>query len=338
MRYEFRKLFFRREVLVLALVFLGALVFLCVRVDFREHDSVWDSVCYQEFASFQETELLNLVQQFKDESEHGATAYIRADYRKAFDCYNVQFSFHPFDTINARHVLSLVEYLPMRILLILLVLGFLCPLFTQETEFRVTPLLLTTRGSSRRLFYRKMLTAFLSVLVICFLYTMISSLFLWMYAQIPLSALAAPVRSLVTFHHCPFRFSIGCYLLLLSFCRALAALPAVAIIFLLSALPLHRLTVLGITSAVSGVFFAVSAVSEYAHWTCRQLGLLELLSLEQYCTTYETVNVLGVPVFRITLAILFTVLFAATIIAYAAALALRPERSAPLETRVPSSQ
>ena len=338
MRYEFRKLIFRREVFVLALIFLGVLVFLCVQSDFRAPDSAWDEICYQEFTAFQETELPALVQSFKENSETGSTAYIRTDYQKAFDCYNAKLSFRPYDTLAARQVLSLLEFTPARVLFILLVLAFLCPLFTQETEHQMIPLLMTARHGARRLFRRKMLTAFLSVLVLSFLYTITGALSLWLYAKLPLSALAAPVRSLINLHYCPFALSIGGYLLFLSFCRALAVLPAVALIFLLSVFPLHHLAVLGITSAASGSLIALSGVSEYAHWVFKQLGLFELLTTEQYFTTYETVNVLGVPVFRITLAILFTVLFAATIIAYAAALALRPERSTPLETRVPSSQ
>ena len=89
MRYELRKLVFRRECIILLAVFVGYAVFFAVRI--KPTSSMLEESVSQYEQHMQE--MPDTVRKLKQRADTAPTEYIRKDFEKALDSYNVRYDY-----------------------------------------------------------------------------------------------------------------------------------------------------------------------------------------------------------------------------------------------------
>ena len=302
MRYELRKLLFRRESLILFAAFIAYCVFMFVRVQ-PSVSSLEESVGQYERHMQQ---LPDEVRKLKQRAENAPTKYIRRDFEKALECYNVRYEYTPYDSWAVQLGFGLISMKETDIALMILVLAFLSPIFAREHECGMYRLIYTTKGGKNRVFRSKLACslAVTAALVLVFELTMTAIVFI--RRSLPLSCLLQPVQALPDLHYCPFGMTAA-GLIFSHFCvRLCVCLFAAAVMFVSSAFLKNSFAVLGCSAVVIGTLVGIGEASKSAAHFISRLGLTALLDFSSYLKGYDTVNVFGRPVFKLTLALMFT--------------------------------
>lgn len=323
MRYELRKLVFRRECIILLAVFVGYAVFFAVRI--KPTTSMLEESVSQYEQHMQE--MPDTVRKLKQRADTAPTEYIRKDFEKALDSYNVRYDYTPYDSWAVQLGFGIISMREADIVLLLLVLAVLSPIFAREKECGMYQLIYTTKGGKSKAFRSKLgaalLTTFAVTLVFCL--TVIAVTFA--RRDIPLSCLSQPVQAFPDLNHCPFGLSVGGLLFSHFLIRLCVCLLAVSVMFVFSAFVRGSFAVLGCSAVVMGTLIGLAVISQSASHLLSKLGLTALFDFTSYLKGYDTVNVLGEPVFKLTLAVLFTVLLIITLFSLSYCIFTRQRRS-----------
>ncbi len=309
MRYEFRKLLLRRESLILFAVFIAYCVFMFVRIQ-PSVSSLEESVgSYEQHMQ----QMPDEVRKLKQRAENAPTKYIRRDFEKALECYNVRYEHTPYDSWAVQLGFGIISMREADIVLLLLVLAILSPIFAREKECGMYQLIYTTKGGKSRAFRAKFACSLAVTLALVFVFELMMTAIVFIRRDIPLSCLSQPIQAFPDLHYCPFGLTVA-GLLFSHFCmRLCVCLFAVAVMFVISAFLKNSFAVLGCSAAVIGSLIGIGKASKSAAHFLSKLGLTALLDFTDYLKGYYTVNVFGFPVFKLTLAVLFTALLTLTL-------------------------
>lgn len=309
MRYELRKLLFRRESLIL----VAALIAYCVVVFVRVQPSV--SSLEDSVGSYEQhmQQMPDEVRKLKQRAENAPTEYIRKDFEKALECYNVRYEYTPYDSWAVQLGFGIISMREADIALLLLVLAFLSPIFARELECGMYQLIYTTKGGKSRAFRSKLVCSLAVTAALVFVFELMMIAIVFIRRSLPLSCLSQPVQVFPYLHYCPFGLTVA-ELLFSHFCmRLCVCLFAVSVMFVISALLKNSFAVLGCSAVVIGLLVGIGeALTTAAHFFSK-LGLTALLDFSSYLKGYDTVNVFGFPVFKLTLAVLLTVVLTLTL-------------------------
>ena len=304
MRYELKKLLWRRESLILLAILVGYIAFFTARID--RGGTYTDVDTSMRSFELHQTEMIDTVTSLRERAEAAPTDYIKADYEKAFNSYNVKYEFEPIDTVAVQSGLSLCYLSEINIAFLLFVISLVSSVIAREHECGMYQLLYTTKGGRARLFRQKLAAAFVLVCLITVVFTFSIFICIWQKRELSFSALSAPMQSLEMFYYCPFSLSIMGYLLLLCLVRILDAMLIVGLIFLLSSAVKNSFAVMGCSACFAIGLYYIPIIFTGSEHTLSKLGLFCLLDLNGYLSGYDTVNVFGVPVFSFVLTLLFT--------------------------------
>ncbi len=309
MRYELRKLVFRRECIILLAVFAGYAVFFAVRI--KPTNSMLEESVGQYEQHMQQ--MPETVLKLRQRADSAPTEYIRRDFEKAFDSYNVRYDYTPYDSWAVQLGFDIISMREADIVLLLLVLAVLSPIFAREKECGMYQLIFTTKGGKSRAFRSKLGAALLMTFAMTFVYCVTIIAVTFARRDIPLSCLSQPVQAFPDLHLCPFGLSVGGLLFSHFLIRLCVCLLTVSVMFVFSAFVRGSFAVLGCSAAVIGALLGITTIFESFAHLLSKLGLTALLDFTSYLKGYDTVNVMGVPVFKLTLAIVFTVLLIITL-------------------------
>ena len=297
MRYELRKLVFRRECIILLAVFVGYAVFFAVRI--KPTSSMLEESVSQYEQHMQE--MPDTVRKLKQRADTAPTEYIRKDFEKALDSYNVRYDYTPYDSWAFQLGFGIISMREADIVLLLLVLAVLSPIFAREKECGMYQLIYTTKGGKSKAFRSKLGAALLITFAVTLVFCLTVIAVTFARRDIPLSCLSQPVQAFPDLNHCPFGLS-----------SLLDALYARASVFAFPSL-YDAAPMVVREAAVMGTLIGLAVISQSASHLLSKLGLTALFDFTSYLKGYDTVNVLGVPVFKLTLAVLFTVLLIITL-------------------------
>ncbi len=325
MRYELKKLLWRRESLILLFLLVGYIAFFTARVD--KGGTYTDvNTSMQGFEAHQ-AEMTDTVLALRERAEAAPTDYIKADYEKAFNSYNVRYEFEPIDTIAVQSGLSMCSLSEINIAFLLFAISLVSPVIAREHECGMYQLLYTTKGGRTRLFGQKLAASFVLVCLISVVFTFSIFICIWQKRELSFSALSAPLQCMEMFYYCPFRLNILEYLLMLCVVRILSAMIAVGLIFLLSTVFKNSFAVMGVSACLAGGLYYIPKIFKGTEHTLSKLGLFCLLDLNGYLSGYDTVNVFGVPVFSFVLTLLFTLTLTVSVFALSYNIYCRERRS-----------
>ena len=325
MRYELKKLLWRRESLILLAILVGYIAFFTARID-RGGTYTDVDTSMQGFEAHQ-AEMTDTVLALRERAEAAPTDYIKADYEKAFNSYNVRYEFEPIDTIAVQSGLSMCSLSEINIAFLLFVISLVSPVIAREHECGMYQLLYTTKGGRSRLFRQKLAAAFVLVCLISLVFTFSIFICIWQKRELSFSALSAPLQCMEMFYYCPFRLNILEYLLMLCVVRILSAMIAVGLIFLLSTVFKNSFAIMGVSACLVGGLYYIPKIFKGTEHTLSKLGLLSLLDLQGYLSGYDTVNVFGVPLFSFALSLLFTLMLSVSLFALSYNIFCRERRS-----------
>ena len=205
MRFELRKLIFRRECIILLAVFVGYAVFFAVRI--KPTSSMLEESVGQYEQHMQE--MPETVKRLKQRADSAPTEYIRRDFEKALDSYNVRYDYAPYDSWAVQLGFGIISMREADIVLLLLVLAVLSPIFAREKECGMYQLIYTTKGGKSKAFRSKLG----AVLLITFAVTLVFSLTIiavtFARRDIPLSCLSQPVQAFPDLYFCPAFFTFS---------------------------------------------------------------------------------------------------------------------------------
>lgn len=322
MRYELRKLVFRRECIILLAVFVGYAVFFAVRI--KPTNSMLEESVSQYEQHMQE--MPETVTKLKQRTDSAPTEYIRKDFEKALACYNVRYEYTPYDSWAVQLGFGIISMREADIVLLLLLLAILSPIFAREKECGMYQLIYTAKGGKSKAFRSKLGAALLLTLIVTLVFCLAIAALTFFRRDIPLSCLSQPVQAFPDLHFCPFALSVGGLLFLHFLIRLCVCLLAVSVMFVFSAFVRGSFAVLGCSAGVMGTLIAMTEISPSAAHLLSKLGLTALFDFTSYLKGYDTVNVFGVPVFKLTLAVLFTVLLIITLFSLSCCIFTRQRR------------
>lgn len=171
-----------------------------------------------------------LLTDLEEKLENPSTEYIRKDLQKAYRMYNKNYSFHVVNDWDIENATAYSGREFYGYLYLFFVLALFCGLFTREKETGMELLLLSSKKGKSRLFLKKTGAAALLLVPVTFLVTVVPFLGLWLKIGIPLSRLAEPVQCMPNeFQDSPYTISIGQLLLISCLLRLLAGLLAIAV-------------------------------------------------------------------------------------------------------------
>lgn len=309
MRYELRKLLFRRECIILLAVFVGYAVFFAVRI--KPTSSMLEESVSQYEQHMQQ--MPETVMKLKQRADSAPTEYIRRDFEKALDSYNVRYDVAPYDSWAVQLGFGIISMREADIVLVLLVLAVLSPIFAREKECGMYQLIYTTKCGKSKAFRSKLGAALLITFAVTLVFCLTVIAVTFARRNIPLSCLSQLIQAFPDLHYCPFGLTVA-GLLFSHFCmRLCVCLFAVAVMFVISAFLKNSFAVLGCSAAVIGSLIVIGEASKSAAHFLSKLGLTILFDFASYLKGYDTVNVFGFPVFKLTLAVLFTALLTLTL-------------------------
>lgn len=265
------------------------------------------SGCGEQYDRYFE-ERRQMLKELQTKIETAPTAYIKADFEKAYRAYNCGYSFRVINPNGVQITFLEMEEDSFDFIFLAFLLAFFCGLFVSERETKMDLLLYPSKKGKRRLFWNKTGGAVLALAVVSVFFTVVPFLGTWLRNRLPLSLIWEPVQCVQRFEMCPYSISIFGYLMIsvgLHFLVGLLVLAVIGlcsvwtkkslVVFAVAGLPVMGLSVLGKSEELAEVTKALD-----------KLGCLQLLDEWKYFVSYDTVNVAGVPVARIVPALAFT--------------------------------
>ena len=269
------------------------------------------SGCGEQYDRYFE-ERRQMLKELQTKIETAPTAYIKADFEKAYRAYNCGYSFRVINPNGVQITFLETEEDSFDFIFLAFLLAFFCGLFVSERETKMDLLLYPSKKGKRRLFWNKIGGAMLALVVASVFFTVVPFFGTWLRNMLPLSLIREPIQCVQRFEMSPYSISIFGYLLVSVGMHFIAGMFVFAVIslcsvwakkslvvFAVAGLPIIGLSVLGKSEALAKVTKGLD-----------KFGCLQLLDEWKYFVSYDTVNVTGVPVARIVPALAFTGVFA----------------------------
>lgn len=265
-------------------------------------------------------DIIEILKKLDLQIDSAPTEYIRRDLELAYVHYNRAYKYHVFPPEMILGVWY-CENSTFTYLYLILLIAFLGSLFTIENENGMYQILYACKLGKKGVFLRKYSAAVICIVFIAFFFTAVSSVGGWMKHGLSLYLLSEPIQCLDEFAMCPFKLTVGMYILLLFLMRSLVGVFILSLICLFSAFIKKGVTVFGFTAFIS--FISLISVSDKIpaniSYNIRKIGICGLLEPQKYISEYNTVNVFGTPVMSFYLAIGCTlaISFFISVLAYA---------------------
>lgn len=342
MKYEIKKFLFRKEVWIVFLLSIIAIVLLNLREPWASIDTIKSAhqktAEYYNLSSYdaekriaeqlektysetdiniltqmqisaknyrlQEDNMKSLLADMYHKKNHASTDFERRDLEHAIKQYNRKINYRICDT-KQLHIafLWLNDFEWFHYLFLLILCTLLAPLFAVESESGMYQLLFTSEKGKKQLFQNKIIGGVFCSACFSLCYTLLTFVILWIRFGLSFQLFFAPIQCAEYYKNCPFSMSILAFLLLTAVMRTLIGALLTVITALVSCFLNRTAIVFGITVSISGILILLSATSNLF---MKKLGLFCLPVLGNYLTEYETVNVCGYPVEQLWLSIACT--------------------------------
>ncbi len=354
MKYEIKKLLFRKEVWIVFLLSVIAIVLLnlrepWVRIDtiksahqktaeyyhlssddaekriaeqLKQSDSKTDiSILTQMQISaknyrIQEENMKSLLADMYHKINHVSTDFERRDLEHAIRQYNRKINYRLCDS-KQLHIafLWLNDFEWFHYLFLLILCTLLASLFAVESESGMYQLLFISEKGKKQLFQNKIIGGIFCSACFSLCYTLLTFVILWIRFGLSFQLLFAPIQCAEYYKNCPFSMSVLTFLLLTAVMRTIIGALLTAITALVFCYFNKTAIIFGITVSISGVLILLSATSNLF---MKRLGLFCLPVSGNYLREYETVNVCGYPVeqFWLSIACTCTIIFVLLSFAY----------------------
>lgn len=244
------------------------------------------------------------------------TDYIKADYEKAYRAYNCAYSFRVIDSDRVMFTFFEIDEDSFDFVFLAFLLAFFSGLFVCEQETKMHLLLYPSKRGKKRLFRNKTGAAVLAVAVAAVFFTAVTFLGTWIRNGLSFRILSEPIQCVKQFELCPYAITVFGYLLITIGLHFLVGLFVLSVIVFCSSFLKRSLTVF-VASGIPVLGLAVlgkgDRLAEVTS-TLDKFGLLQLLDEGKYLVSYDTVNIMGVPVDRIVPALAFTVVCSAVLL------------------------
>lgn len=363
MKYEIKKLLFRKEVWIVFLLSIIAIVLLNLRQPWASIDTIKSA--HQKTAEYyhlssddaekriaeqlkqsdsetdisiltqmqisaknyriQEENMKSLLADMYHKINHVSTDFERRDLEHAIRQYNRKINYRLCDS-KQLHIafLWLDDFEWFHYLFLLILCTLLAPLFAIESESGMYQLLFISEKGKKQLFQNKIVGGISCSACFSLCYTLLTFVILWIRFGLSFQLLFAPIQCAEYYKNCPFSMSIMGFLLLIALMRTIIGTLLTAITALVSCYFNKTAIIFGITVSISGVLILLSAASNLF---MKRLGLLCLPVSGNYLRKYETVNVCGYPVEQFWLSIAFTCMIIFALLSFAYTLYTLPVRT-----------
>ncbi|MDE7364558.1 MAG: hypothetical protein K2N27_06705 [Ruminococcus sp.] len=249
----------------------------------------------------QEDNMKNLIADMYHKINHVSTDFERRDLEHAIRQYNRKINYRLCDS-KQLHIafLWLNDFEWFNYLFLLILCTLLASLFAVESESGMYQLLFISEKGKKQLFQNKIIGGIFCSACFSLCYTLLTFVILWIRFGLSFQLLSAPIQCAEYYKNCPFSMSIIGFMLLTAVMRTLIGALLTAITALVSCCFNKTAVIFGITVSISGIFILISGA---ANLFMKKLGLFCLPVLGNYLREYETVNVCGYPVEQFGLAI-----------------------------------
>lgn len=363
MRYEIKKLLFRKEVWIVFLLSVVAIILLSLRQPWASIDTIKSA--HQKTAEYynlsldesekkiaeqlektysetdiniltqmqisaknyrlQEDNMKNLIADMYHKINHVSTDFERRDLEHAIRQYNRKINYRLCDS-KKLHIafLWLNDFEWFNYLFLLILCTLLAPLFAVEFESGMYQLLFTSEKGKKQLFRNKIVGGVFCSACFSLCYTLITFVILWIRFGLSFQLFFAPIQCAEYYKNCPFSMSIMGFLLLTAVMRTLVGTLLTAMTAFASCYFNKTAIIFGITVSISGVLILLSATSNLF---MKRLGLFCLPVSGNYLRDYETVNVCSYPVEQLWLSIACTCTIIFVLLSFAYTLYTLPVRT-----------
>lgn len=297
MRYEIKKLLFRKEVWIVFVLSIIALIILSFRQpwasfstirsahkmtaeyyslsldeaeskiaeDLKRSDNESDLKLLDQMQKSirsykkQEANMKNLLANMYHEADHASTEYERRDLEHAIRQYNHKIDYHPCDAQQLNIAfLWLNDFEWLHYLYPLIICTLLAPLFAVESESGMYQLLFISKKGKKQLFRNKILSGIICSAFFSLCYTFLTFVLFWIRFGLSFQMLFAPIQCAEYYQNCPFSMTIWQFLILTSAMRMIVGALLTALTAIISSLFNRTAIAFGATVSISGIFIMIS--------------------------------------------------------------------------------
>ncbi|MBR3420457.1 MAG: hypothetical protein IKG98_00105 [Ruminococcus sp.] len=297
MRYEIKKLLFRKEVWIVFVLSIIALLILSFRQpwvsfstiksahmktaeyyslsldeaeskiaeDLKRYGNESDLKILEQMQKSvrsykkQEENMKNLLANMYHEADHASTEYERRDLEHAIRQYNRRIDYHPCDVQQLNIAfLWLNDFEWLHYLFPLIICTLLAPLFAVESESGMYQILFISKKGKKQLFRNKIISGIICSACVSIIYTLLTFVMFWIRFGLSFQMLFAPIQCAEYYQNCPFSMTIWQFLMLTSLMRTIVGALLTALTAVISSLFNRTAIAFGATVGISGIFIMIS--------------------------------------------------------------------------------
>lgn len=301
MRYEIKKLLFRKEVWIVFGLSIIALIILSFREpwasfstirsahrktaeyyslsldeaeskiteELKRSDNESDIKLFEQMQKSvrsykkQEVNMKNLLANMYHEVDHASTEYERRDLEHAIKQYNRKIDYHPCDAQKLDIAfLWFNDFEWLHYLFPLIICTLLAPLFAVESESGMYQLLYISKKGKKQLFRNKIISGIICIACVSIVYTLLTFALFWIRFGLSFQLLFAPIQCAEYYQNCPFSMTIWQFLMLTAVMRTIVGALLTALIAVISSLFNRTAVAFGATVSISGIFILISRTYE----------------------------------------------------------------------------
>lgn len=210
----------------------------------------------------QEENMKSLLAVIYHEKEFTATNFERRDLEHAIKQYNRKINYRLCDSKQLNLAfLHLNDFEAIHYLFLLIVCTLFAPLFTIESESGMYQLVFISKSGKSRLFLTKIFGSIFCSAFFSLFYTVIMFVIFWLKFGLSFQLLFIPVQCAACYQNCPFTISILTFLLLTVAMRTLVGILLIALTAVVSSVFKRTAIVFASTVGISGLFILFSKAS-----------------------------------------------------------------------------
>jgi hypothetical protein len=211
----------------------------------------------------QEVNMKNLLANMYHEVDHASTEYERRDLEHAIKQYNRKIDYHPCDAQKLDIAfLWLNDFEWLHYLFPLIICTLLAPLFAVESESGMYQLLYISKKGKKQLFRNKIISGIICIACVSIVYTLLTFALFWIRFGLSFQLLFAPIQCAEYYQNCPFSMTIWQFLMLTAVMRTIVGALLTALIAVISSLFNRTAVAFGATVSISGIFILISRTYE----------------------------------------------------------------------------
>ena len=193
------------------------------------------------------------------EKDHASTDFERRDLELAISRYNRKLNYRLCDS-KQLHIafLTMNDFGWLHYLYLLILCTLLAPLFAVESESGMYQILFISTKGKKQLFRNKIFSGIFCSALFAAFYTFLTFAIFWIRFGLSFQLLFAPIQSAEYYQNCPFSLNILEFLILNILVRILAGVLLTSITAVISSLFSRTAIVFGATAGVSGAFIILS--------------------------------------------------------------------------------